>query len=253
MIKKLIILISIFLFASAFAYSADLQIRVIALQANVRLEPSTQSQILKTVPLGVILTVIKKEGNWYFVELPEEKGFKITGYIHESTVKVFEETEAKKKKEVSAQDVTKAEEIQTVIEKPESKVKEEVWGMTLSEKEKYLMKTDPYYPTWRKNLNELQQKKASAKRWFWIGLGGLAVGGAVAPVIGAVTESNTVILAGIGVGVVSSGILAYGLIKNSSANNKIEKFENEGRIKGYLSAALNPRTGTYAMTLTFTF
>jgi hypothetical protein len=115
--KKVSIVVSILLFATVYSHAVDLQLRVIGPQANVRLEPNVQSQILREMPLGSILKAIKKEGAWYFVELAGENNVKITGYIHQSTVKVIEETEVEKKaKEVEAEKIEKAK----IEDKPEA-------------------------------------------------------------------------------------------------------------------------------------
>ncbi len=68
-------------------YSKSLKVRIIASNANVRIKPEKQSKVISSVPLGAILEVQKKEGEWYLVMLPiAQGGFNITGYIHQSTV-----------------------------------------------------------------------------------------------------------------------------------------------------------------------
>jgi hypothetical protein len=72
------------------AFAEEQQLRVIGSEANVRLEPSTQSKVIKLMPLGAVLKTTKKEGTWYLVELPGENGLKILGYIHQSTVQIVD-------------------------------------------------------------------------------------------------------------------------------------------------------------------
>lgn len=90
---KSILVLLIFIFVTAiFIFSDVLKVRVIVPRANIRLKPDLQSTIISRVPLGGVLDVIKKEGDWYHVKLPpDEKGIVVTGYIHQSTVEVFEE------------------------------------------------------------------------------------------------------------------------------------------------------------------
>lgn len=88
--RKVILFLGIFAFMiSVFTFGTELKLRVIAKKANVRLSPTTKSEILSNVPLGATLNSNSKEGNWFKVELPPDKnGFVVSGYIHESTVKV---------------------------------------------------------------------------------------------------------------------------------------------------------------------
>lgn len=96
-------ILSLALFVLAMAtltISAGLKVRVVASQANIRLKPDLQSAVISTVPLGGVLEVVKKEGYWYHVALPaDEKGFVVTGYIHQSTVEVVEELKETPKEE----------------------------------------------------------------------------------------------------------------------------------------------------------
>lgn len=76
----------------AFGFTADLTVRVIASQANIRLKPDLQSAVVSKVPLGGILAVVQKDGDWYQINLPpDENKIVVTGYIHASTVEVVKE------------------------------------------------------------------------------------------------------------------------------------------------------------------
>ena len=140
MIKKIFFVILLFLFVIEAALAADIKIRVIAQKATIKLEPNLQSQTISAVPLGAILRATKKEGEWYFVELPEEKGFKVTGYIHQNFVNVVEDTEEEKKaKELEAKAKTEAqlqEAAKPAAARPEIGAKDRLKGLDLSEKEK---------------------------------------------------------------------------------------------------------------------
>ena len=91
-LKTIWILVFFVLITATFVLSGDSKVRVTVSEANIRLKPTTQSDILTRVPLGAVLDVIKKQGSWYFIKLPpDEKGIVVTGYIHQSIVEVFEE------------------------------------------------------------------------------------------------------------------------------------------------------------------
>lgn len=61
-------------------------------KANVHLEPSEESIIISTIPIGVNLNSSEKIQEWYKIILPSVKGgIVIHGYIHQDSVEVFEE------------------------------------------------------------------------------------------------------------------------------------------------------------------
>lgn len=71
------------------AQYAGAKVRVIVETGNVRLKPSLDSTVIKTVPIGSELMVQSKEGEWFLVKLPpDQNGFEITGYVHESIVEL---------------------------------------------------------------------------------------------------------------------------------------------------------------------
>ena len=95
-LKFAIVTILLVLAATSLAFSEAEKVRVIASPAtnpaNIRTNPSVQSTIILTAPLGAVLDVVKKEGVWFLVQLPPNKdGFSVRGYIHQSTVEVIEE------------------------------------------------------------------------------------------------------------------------------------------------------------------
>ncbi|MFO7979902.1 MAG: SH3 domain-containing protein [Candidatus Aminicenantes bacterium] len=94
-IKSLMIFFIIISFLS-FSYgdSEAVKLRVSVNTANIRLKPSDESLIVATVHLGTILEYQAKQDHWIRVNLPpDEKGYVISGYIHENQV---EKTEKKK-------------------------------------------------------------------------------------------------------------------------------------------------------------
>ncbi len=95
-IKKIIVPAGIFfvLFIAAHTLNAQYagaKIRVIVETGNIRLKPSLDSTVIKGVPIGSELMVQSKEGEWFLVKLPpDQNGFEITGYVHESIVELSE-------------------------------------------------------------------------------------------------------------------------------------------------------------------
>jgi len=86
-------LLTIFLSLSLRSGEArKVQIRVKVKKANVRLEPATESMVISQAPLGAILEVEYKKGEWYLVNLPpDQDGFVVSGYIHQDNVTVIGE------------------------------------------------------------------------------------------------------------------------------------------------------------------
>ncbi len=71
----------------SFIQAEELQVHVIVEQANVRLKPDLNSMVISKIPLGAVLQVLKKTGEWYHINLPrDERGFVVQGYIHRSVV-----------------------------------------------------------------------------------------------------------------------------------------------------------------------
>ncbi len=68
----------------------NLKIKVVAEQANIRLEPDIASIIIRQLPQGTVLESRGKEGEWYAVKLAPKEGTSLSGYVHESLVAVIE-------------------------------------------------------------------------------------------------------------------------------------------------------------------
>jgi len=89
--KAKIFMLGIFILSSLslLIQASELKIIVSVEVANVRLKPSIESAVIGKAKIGQVLEVIRKEENWYFVNLPpDENGFVVSGYIHQSIVKV---------------------------------------------------------------------------------------------------------------------------------------------------------------------
>lgn len=105
--------------------AAKLKIRVIVQRANIRLKPDISSPVIAKAPIGTALESEGKEGKWFKVNLPpDESGFVVSGYIHESIVEIVEEIKEVPKEE-KLPEVTLPEAVtekeKEVKEKPEEK------------------------------------------------------------------------------------------------------------------------------------
>ncbi|NIM89759.1 MAG: SH3 domain-containing protein [Candidatus Aminicenantes bacterium] len=92
--KAKIFVLGIFILSSLIVLieAGELKVIVSVEVANVRLKPSIESAVIGKAKIGQVLEVLRKEGNWYFVNLPpDENGFVVSGYIHQSIVKVVTE------------------------------------------------------------------------------------------------------------------------------------------------------------------
>jgi hypothetical protein len=68
---------------------SDVELKVKANSAKVRLLASPESQEIGTVSKGEIFKAEKKEGEWYFITFKNKvTGFNNSGYIHESDVEI---------------------------------------------------------------------------------------------------------------------------------------------------------------------
>jgi hypothetical protein len=71
---------------------SQLKIKISVEEANVRLEPASESPIVLTLAKGAVLDSYEKTGEWFRVVIgPDEKGFSLIGYLHSSDVEVIEE------------------------------------------------------------------------------------------------------------------------------------------------------------------
>jgi len=99
------------------AEAADLKVRVLVDNANIRLKADSTSPLVGNVPAGTILESEGIFGEWYRVILPpNEEGFVVTGYIHQKLVYVLEET--KEVKEIPKKEKEMPVESPRPVQKP---------------------------------------------------------------------------------------------------------------------------------------
>ena len=67
-----------------------IELKVVADQANIRLEPDISSIIIRQVPKGTILNATEKKESWYAVQILSKQGVVVSGYVHESLVTAIE-------------------------------------------------------------------------------------------------------------------------------------------------------------------
>lgn len=79
------------------AQEVFIKLKVVAEQANIRLEPDISSIIIRQVPQGTILNATEKREEWFAVQLSPELGTTISGYVHESLVTAIESLAEKKR------------------------------------------------------------------------------------------------------------------------------------------------------------
>ncbi|MEE8605400.1 MAG: SH3 domain-containing protein [Candidatus Aminicenantaceae bacterium] len=63
-----------------------IRLKVVADQANIRLEPDISSIIIRQVPKGTILNATEKTEEWFSVQLTSKQGAVVSGYVHKSLV-----------------------------------------------------------------------------------------------------------------------------------------------------------------------
>lgn len=72
--------------------ASETKVRVAVDAADIRLNPDMTGTVITTVPLGAVLEVKDKKGDWFEVNLPpDDRGFVRQGFIHASLVEVLAE------------------------------------------------------------------------------------------------------------------------------------------------------------------
>lgn len=108
------------LFLATIIEAANLKLRVIAESAEIRMEPNLTSAVIKEAPSGAVLEAVSKKGEWYLINLPpDESGFSVSGYVHQSMVEVIGEEkipEVKEEKPKGIPPVTKQPEAQKLFD-----------------------------------------------------------------------------------------------------------------------------------------
>jgi hypothetical protein len=74
---------------NAFCQETVIKLKVVADQANIRLQPDISSIIIRQVPQDTILNAIEKKEDWFTVQLTSKQGAAVSGYVHESLVIVI--------------------------------------------------------------------------------------------------------------------------------------------------------------------
>lgn len=130
----LTILCIFFLLLSITIEAADLKVRVLVDNANVRLKADSTSPVIGSVPGGTILESEGLFGEWYQVKLPpNEEGFVVTGFIHQQLVEALGETK-------EFQEATKKDK-EIPVEQPRPTQKPEVPKSAVSQYKFYLKGT----------------------------------------------------------------------------------------------------------------
>lgn len=77
-----------------FPQNEKLQVKVVSGHGIVRQEPRPEAAVIATVPMNGILDVLEKSGSWYRIMFRKgKKDILVTGYIHESSVRLLTEDE----------------------------------------------------------------------------------------------------------------------------------------------------------------
>jgi len=85
-VKKIIIAILGVLLIWILAYPSTL-VKVMVPKANVRSQPSLQSQVIAQLSQGMVVEALEKAGDWYHINLPaDDQGIIRSGYIHKNIV-----------------------------------------------------------------------------------------------------------------------------------------------------------------------
>ncbi len=135
-------------------------IRVIAQNANIRLKPDINSLVIAKVPIGTLLESEGRDDSWYKVNLPpDEKGFIVSGYIHQNIVEVIEEPSEEIKEDIKETKEKKKVE----LESPEKEIPSSIQKTPPKEE-----KSPPIY----RQRPPRRRERATQKRFFpKIGLG----------------------------------------------------------------------------------
>lgn len=99
---------------SVWSQESNIKLRVVAEQANIRLEPDIASIIVRQFSRGAILESTGKEGEWYAVEFIPKEGITASGYVHESLVVVIEPPPVKKETPKTIQEEVKPKKEETI-------------------------------------------------------------------------------------------------------------------------------------------
>ena len=71
--------------------SSRWELKVVAEESKVRLEPDLQSPVTAILPQGSILRSYEKVGDWFRLIITDERGFVVIGYIYSGDVEILSE------------------------------------------------------------------------------------------------------------------------------------------------------------------
>jgi opacity protein-like surface antigen len=114
----LCLILALVAFLTTDSYAQKIKIRVVVDNANVRLKPDLQGEIIRNPPLGSSFEVESREGDWYEIRVRTEMGVLITGYIHNSFVQVQGEETTPPEQETRQAPVQTYDQPQTRDERP---------------------------------------------------------------------------------------------------------------------------------------
>lgn len=96
----LVLLAFIVIVNPLFVSASEIKVRVAVEKADIRLNPEITGTVIATVPLGAVLEVREKKGDWFEINLPpDDRGFVRQGFIHSSFVEVLSEISQENKPE----------------------------------------------------------------------------------------------------------------------------------------------------------
>jgi len=216
----ILVLLAISLLFFSETIQADvLKVRITVKKANLRLKPTTNSQVITTLPLGAVLEVEKKINDWYYVKLPKiQEGFTVTGYIHMSLVGVIREIEQKKE-----------------MEEEPIKPKEEKSLKITQKVVRPKLFMDPNYLKWKEDYFKTERDFKKAQKTIYSGLAAILAGGLISGIAGATAEDDyTGVLVGGGISFAGAITWLYGLFKRTTLFEKMHLLMNRGWINGYV-------------------
>lgn len=112
----------------AFAQEPIIELKVVADQANIRLQPDISSIIIRQVPQDTILKATEKRGAWFAVRLTSKQGVDSTGYVHESLVLVISPQPKEKKPQKKQSSIREVRPVET---EPEEEPKTSPYSFSL--------------------------------------------------------------------------------------------------------------------------
>jgi len=106
------------LFFSTVSQATGLKLRIISEKAVLRLQPSADSEVISSLPMGGILEAEGKVGNWYYIKIPKTKQqSSVSGFVNAEMVDVIGEVS-------EVIEVTKKEKITPlIVQEPEFEIK----------------------------------------------------------------------------------------------------------------------------------